>query len=258
MAENTEGATGPDDDRLVVLVPCLNEENNIIPTVEDIMRVVPTLPMKVGLLLIDDGSTDGTADKMRLLCERYPDHCEMQVNPQNLGLGRTVLNAYEVIPEGTWVTVMPGDNEIVFDSIRNFIDIRHDYDIILGYLQNPIIRPFSRRLMSKAFTTTINFVYSYSYRYLNGVKMYRVECFKGLEVLSSGHAFNAELLGKALLRNAHLRIGEAAFIARGRTHGATKAVQPGAVFNAIREVYVGYRSVARYRRHVTRSGGSYY
>jgi hypothetical protein len=80
--------------------------------------------------------------------------------------------------------------------------------------------------------------------------MYRVRCFQGLEVVSSGHAYVSELLAKAILRDPHIRIAEAPFILRGRATGQSKALRPMSVVQAVREVMVGKRSVDAFRRKI--------
>jgi len=233
-------------DQLTVIVPCKDEAENIERTIESIDRVLPELDVQVHILMVDDGSTDGTSDVMEKICEQRSD-CEMLVQEINRGLGRTVLNAYHHIPEDHWVTVFPGDNELVFDSIKKFLAMRDEHDLILGYLQNPVIRTVVRRVASTLFSTVVRFVYGYPYQYLNGMKLYRVRVFKDIDVISTGHAFNAELLAKAILREPSLQIGEAPFIARGRATGATKAFRPGSVLIALRDVFWGYKSVCDYR-----------
>jgi len=203
--------------------------------------------------LIDDGSTDGTATVMERLCDTRPG-VRMHQNPENLGLGRSVMNAYQRLDPESWVTVVPGDNEFVFDSIEAFLELRHRQDVILGYLQNPVIRPLRRRLASSVFTALANFLYGFDYRYLNGMKMYRAWAFRDIQVESGGHAYVAELLAKAVLRTPRLRIGEAPFAARGRSAGDSKAVRPSAILRAVRDVWVGRSSVTDYRREVIAEG----
>jgi hypothetical protein len=82
------------------------------------------------------------------------------------------------------------------------------------------------------------------------MKLYRLEVFKGLEVLASGHAYNAELIAKAILRNPFVRITEVPFVARGRTGGETKAFRPTSVARAVEEFVRGRVSVNEYRRNV--------
>lgn len=241
------------DELLTVIVPCLNEQGAIETTVDEILALVPELPVRVQVLLIDDGSTDDTWTVMERLAAEHPEIL-LHRNPQNLGLGRSVMNAWERLPADSWATVIPGDGEIFFDSIRNFLDVRDRYDVILGYVQNPVVRSFERRVASTAFLRVVSALYGFRHQYLNGMKMYRVGALAGLEVKSGGHAFNAELLAKAVLRNPKLRIGEVPFVWRGRSAGQSKAFRPKAIFRAMREVWQGVREVDRYRERVLAGG----
>jgi glycosyltransferase involved in cell wall biosynthesis len=231
------------DELLTLLVPCFNEEHNIEHTVRGIFA--EALPVTLDVLLVDDCSTDGTLGVMERLAERYP--VRIRRNPENLGLGRTVMSAYASIDPDSWVCVIPGDNEFDFRSIHRFLDARHDLDVVLGYIQNPVIRPFERRIGSWAFTKTVATLYGFPYQYFNGMKMYRCRAFSQLEVISSGHAYIPELLAKAVLRNPALRIGQVPYITRGRATGETKAFQPKSIWKAMREVARGKASVDAYR-----------
>jgi hypothetical protein len=84
--------------------------------------------------------------------------------------------------------------------------------------------------------------------------MYRREVFDALDIVSGGHAFMAEMIAKAQLRQPHLRIGEVPFVARGRARGRSKAIRLGSILRAVRDVWRGARSVARYREQVIRGG----
>lgn len=245
------GAGTAEREKLVVIVPCYNEEKNVRTTVASIQAVARELPLDTRILLIDDGSTDGTRAEIEALAREVG--IEAIFNERNLGVGRSLLNTYERIEPGTWVTIMPGDNEVDFRSIKRFVDLRGSYDIILGYLQNPVIRPLRRRVLSLAYMRTVQILYGFPFRYLNGMKLFRVDAFRGIEVHASGHAFNSELLAKAILRDPSLRVGEAPFLARGRATGFSKAIRPGAVWQSVREVGVGLRSVSAYRDRVIKA-----
>jgi len=144
----------------------------------------------------------------------------------------------------------PGDNEFMFRSIHGFVDMAAQYDMLLGYIRNPIIRPLTRRVASQAFVTTVRFLYGFPFQYLNGFNVYRLEYVRGLPVISSGHSFFPELVAKAQLRHPDLRIGEVPFAARGRAIGDSRAFQPRSIAKAVREVVVGHRSTAAYRDKV--------
>jgi glycosyltransferase involved in cell wall biosynthesis len=233
---------------LTVLVPCFDEEGNVAATVADIQSYRASLPTELRLILIDDGSTDGTRERMEELTTLH-DNVLVRVNPKNMGIGRSVMAAYEDVPDGSWVTVMPGDNEFHFASIQNFLALRDHFDLMLGYIQNGVVRPMHRRLASHLYMASVRTAYGLPYRYLNGMKMYKVEVFKGIEVTSTGHAYNAELIAKAILRNPFLRITDVPFVLRGRRDGTSKAFRAGSVATAAKEFLRGRASVTSYRRN---------
>ena len=109
--------TESDKELLTVIIPCINEEESIALTVEDVLSYEEEIDVRLELLLIDDGSTDATLDIMRALAEEHS-NVRVQVNERNLGVGRSVMNAYEQIDDASWITVVPGDNEFHFASIH--------------------------------------------------------------------------------------------------------------------------------------------
>ena len=238
---------------LTVIIPCYNEENNIEKTFHDVQRVIPCLPLDAKVMLIDDGSLDNTWAVMERIKNEFPNTLLVR-HPKNTGVGRVVLEAYKVLPSDTWVTVIPGDNEIMFESIKNHLALRGDFELILGYFQNAVIRPFRRRLASALFSLFVRVFYGLHYRYLNGLKLYRASIFKDIEVLSSGHGFNAELIAKAVLRKPDLRIGEAPFLSRGRQYGRSKAFKLSSILKSLFEFFRGYKSVSAYRQKIIQKG----
>ena len=246
------GKTKADDELLTIITPCMNEERLVGATIDEIMEVAPTLPVRLEVVMVDDGSTDGTRAEMERLCEKYP-NVRMKVQEKNLGISRSVYDTVEELDPNSWVSCFPGDHEMVFQSIRGFLAIRDDYDLILGYLQNSVVRTIPRRVGSAAFTTVARGLYGFPWRYLNGIKLYRASTFSGIRIVSGGHAANAELIAKAQLRNPKLRIGEAPFVARGRSVGESKAFRPASVVEAVKATYMGYRSVVAFRHKHVRS-----
>jgi glycosyltransferase involved in cell wall biosynthesis len=54
------------------IVPALNEEGNIDEFCRQYVEMAQDVPFETELVFVDDGSTDGTLDKIRLAAERYP------------------------------------------------------------------------------------------------------------------------------------------------------------------------------------------
>lgn len=71
----------------LVIIPTYNEKENI----EDIITAVRNLPMDFHILVIDDGSPDGTADLVRGMMHTYPDSVFLVERSGKLGLGTAYL-----------------------------------------------------------------------------------------------------------------------------------------------------------------------
>ncbi len=239
----------PKRERLVVLVPCLNEEANVAAAAQAVLAEADKLPMELAVLLLDDGSTDGTRQVIEQLCKDEP-RCHAIFHEKNQGVGATFVEGVNWANDEDWVTVHPGDNEFDFWSIHRFVAMRKDFDLILGYPQNAIVRTTTRRLASLAFHLVTQVTYGFEYRYLNGFWLFRARHFKGIPVKSGGHAFCPEFIAKAQLRYPSLRIGEAPYVSRGRKVGGSRAFTPKAIFRAVREFGIGLHEVAQYREQM--------
>ena len=72
MADTNDGEPGAGHEKLCVLVPCLNEEELVRRTVEEVLRHANTISIPVEVVMIDDGATDGTRAVMQELNELNP------------------------------------------------------------------------------------------------------------------------------------------------------------------------------------------
>ncbi len=77
-------------DRKVVIIPTYNEKENI----EAICRKVFSLPGSYHILVIDDGSPDGTAGIVKLLQEEFPGQLHLLERSGKQGLGTAYLKGF--------------------------------------------------------------------------------------------------------------------------------------------------------------------
>jgi glycosyltransferase involved in cell wall biosynthesis len=75
--------------KLSVLIPVYNEER----TIDEILRLVTSEPTEKEVVVVDDGSTDGTREKLKAWDGRAGVRVILQ--PENLGKGRAVRTALE-------------------------------------------------------------------------------------------------------------------------------------------------------------------
>lgn len=75
----------------IVIIPTYNEKENI----EAIINAVLNLPRAYDILIIDDGSPDGTASIVKQMQEAYPDQLFMIERRGKLGLGTAYIAGFK-------------------------------------------------------------------------------------------------------------------------------------------------------------------
>jgi glycosyltransferase involved in cell wall biosynthesis len=141
--------------KLIVQIPCYNEEHTLPETIADIPRQVDGID-QVELLIIDDGSTDRTVEVAK---ELGVDH--IIVNKQNLGLARTFRKGLdECLKRGADIIVnTDGDNQYYGGDIPKLVVpiLQDKADIVVGDRQTSTISHFSpfKKLLQKFGSATV-------------------------------------------------------------------------------------------------------
>ena len=78
-------------DKKIVIIPTYNEKENI----EAIIRKVFSLPKDFQVLVIDDGSPDGTAGIVKKLQEEFPERLHLLERSGKQGLGTAYLTGFK-------------------------------------------------------------------------------------------------------------------------------------------------------------------
>jgi dolichol-phosphate mannosyltransferase len=74
----------------LVVIPTYNEKENI----EKMIRTVFALPKKFHLLIVDDGSPDGTGDIIKTLQKEFPGQLHLEERQGKLGLGTAYIHGF--------------------------------------------------------------------------------------------------------------------------------------------------------------------
>jgi glycosyltransferase involved in cell wall biosynthesis len=184
---------------LTLVIPAFNEELRIGPTLERLHAHLAARSMSYEILVVDDGSSDGTGDIVRGNADRFP-RVTLLVNERNLGFGSTYRRGVTAATR-EHVVMVHGDNAWSADTLAALFARVGDADIIIGFTRNMWrARPLGRTLISKAFTLIVNIITGRRLNYYNGLQIHRADVLEGLAIQSSGYGFQAEVLVKALRR----------------------------------------------------------
>jgi dolichol-phosphate mannosyltransferase len=182
---------------LSIVIPAYNEAENILGTLTNVTRALAPLHLDAEILVIDDGSTDGTSDLVRTHAERFP-RVALLTNERNRGFGWTYRRGVASATRDH-IVMVHGDNAWGAETLRAFFSHTGDADIIIGYTRDMWrSRIWTRAAISKAFTLLVNTITRRRLTYYNGLQIHKAAVLKSLSVQSSGYGFQAEVLVKAL------------------------------------------------------------
>jgi glycosyltransferase involved in cell wall biosynthesis len=116
---------------LMVVMPVYNEEECIVAVVRSWHDELAALGLDFALLILNDGSKDGTARAL----ETFADTPRVRVvNKPNSGHGPTILQGYRVaVEEAEWVFQCDSDDEMKPASFPKLWQKRHKYDALFGF-----------------------------------------------------------------------------------------------------------------------------
>lgn len=98
------------DMRLSVIIPVLNEQT----TIQQITSRVLAEPHEKELIIVDDGSSDGTCEILQQLAEQNPGQIKVVVHPDNRGKGAAVRSGLE---QATGELVIIQDADLEYDPV---------------------------------------------------------------------------------------------------------------------------------------------
>lgn len=204
---------------LSVLVPAYNEAQNLGPAVQDVLTAGAGLD-DLEVLIVDDGSTDGTREVAEQLARAHP-----RVLALHHERNRGFVAAYDTAvaqARMSYFTFVPGDHEVASESVRNIFAAIGSADLVVPYHATPWRRPWLRRVLTWVCTTEVNVLFGWRLRYYQGPVVYPTALARALPRQARGFFFATEMLVNAL--DAGYSFKEVGLAHQERAYGRSKAV----------------------------------
>jgi dolichyl-phosphate beta-glucosyltransferase len=197
---------------LSVVVPCYNEEPRLAASLAGVRRFLEARGSGFELILVDDGSSDGTAAVIRQAEREHSDVRAVLLFP-NRGKGRALAEGVQA-SRGELVLVSDADFSAPIDELSRLEDaIAGGADVAFGSRAAPgareVEQPLHRRAMGKAFNRMVQVLLLPGiWDTQCGFKLFRGSVARELfaELETDGFAFDVEILHRA--RRAGYRIRE--------------------------------------------------
>jgi len=212
----------------IIIIPTYNEKENI----EKIIRKVFSLEKSFHILIIDDGSPDGTADIVKSLQKEYKSNLHIEERKGKLGLGTAYIHGFKwaLRKDYNFIFEMDADfshnpNDLLrlFDACSN-----NGSDVAIGsrYVKGVSIVnwPMMRLLMSFFASKYVKFITGMPiHDSTAGFKCYKrkvLETIKLDDIQFIGYAFQIEMKFKAWKYG--FNVTETPVIFTDRTEGTSK------------------------------------
>ena len=209
----------------IVIIPTYNEIENI----EKIIRAVFGLEKKFDILIIDDGSPDGTAAKVKeLMSQEFNGRLHLLERSGKLGLGTAYIKGFKWALERDYEYIFEMDADFSHDpkDLPRLYAACHDegYDVAIGsrYVSgvNVVNWPIGRVLMSYFASKYVGFKVNDT---TAGFKCYKRRVLETIEldkIRFKGYAFQIEM--KYTAYKIGFKIKEVPVIFVNRREGVSK------------------------------------
>lgn len=177
-----------------VVVPCHNEEMNVSTLVDQLRMLYDGYIHEI--ILVDDNSTDGTADVIRRLAHEDPRVRPVIRTPPN-GVGRALADGYSAAT-GRYVMSMDCDFVHLLPDMRDLFDAAAEgADVVIGsrFSRHSVLLnyPLSKILANRGFHLLARLVLGRRFRDVtNNLKLMRREVVEQIVLQEPGFAANAE------------------------------------------------------------------
>jgi len=189
-----------------VIMPAYNEEETIEEAVVRTVEVLETINLEWEIVVVDDGSTDSTFDKVNKLENCYG-NIKALTYKQNKGKGFALKYGFEH-SSGDPIVFLDSDLDIDPSAISQFLKIleRDGADIVVGSKRHPMSKveyPLKRRMLSDVYCLMIKVLFNLGVKDTQvGLKVFRRKVLEEVmpRILVKRYAFDVELLANAVRR----------------------------------------------------------
>jgi glycosyltransferase involved in cell wall biosynthesis len=170
--------------KVSTIVPALNEEGNIDEFCRLFAQMLEKATFQGELVYVDDGSTDGTLDKIKAAAEKYS-FVRYASHHRNRGLTQALQTGFATATGGIYV-FYPADLQYLPEDIPTLVaPIFNGADISTGWKQGR----YSKKFVSKVYNWFSRTIFGLKVHDLNSVKAFRREVVDTIFLRKDWHRY---------------------------------------------------------------------
>jgi glycosyltransferase involved in cell wall biosynthesis len=218
-----------------IVVPLFNEEENIGPLVKNIIKFVGPDPDFLEIVLVDDGSSDSTAELAAHLTDK-DSRIRLVQHECNKGLGAAIRTGLKAA-QGDLVLYTDADLPFDFSLIPQLLSQASEDRVVTGYRLNRG-EGAKRWVLTKGYNFIIWFFFGLYLQDVNfACKIFPKSFLQKTRLNSDGSFIDVEILLEA--RRKGLQIVERPMVYYPRQHGLSTLSRPKVILFILKEMF-GY------------------
>ena len=240
--------------KISLVFPAFDEEASVDALLDAALRLAPELGESFEIILVDDGSRDGTAAVIERR-SRGDDRIRLVRHPSNRGYGAALRSG---LREARGELVFFSDADLQFDlgEVTQLLQHTDRFDVVVGY-RSPRRDPWGRRAIATLWGIAVRALFGLRIRDIDcAFKVFRRPVLESMPIESIGAFVNTEILARA--KRAGWRIHEVPVTHHPRRFGRQSGARPRVILRALIELASLYRELSapekrRGRRRATKS-----
>lgn len=206
---------------LSLVIPMYNEIDNVAPLLQRVHQVLGTYPHPWELVLVDDGSSDGTADTIRSEAAAYGEHVRLVELARNFKQTAAMQAGIDAA-RGDVIATLDGDLQNDPVDIPRMVArlLREDLDLVAGWRKDRKDGLWLRKIPSRIANRLIARLTGVQLRdYGCSLKVFRAAALKKLRLYGEMHRFIPAWLSTVTQPR---RIAQEVVLHHPRVHGVSK------------------------------------
>ena len=222
--------------RVSAFFPAHNEAENIEALTEATVKVLDDHVDEFEVLIINDGSTDGTRELADQLAERFPQVRALH-HAVNRGYGGAVKTGIASCTLD-WIFFTDGDGQFDVGELPKLLAHAAENDAVVGYRINRQ-DPQHRKLFAFCWGQLIRLLFGFKVRDLDcAFKLFRRQYFEGIELKAEGAVISVEIF--SILTRNQARIDQVGVNHLPRRAGQQSGGSPKVILRAFKELLLLY------------------
>lgn len=204
--------------KVAIIIPAFNEKDNLIPLMQEIDSVVKSDKRSYEVILVDDGSVDGTFEEGKKLKEKYR-YLKVYSHRTNLGKTEAILTGFRHVAAQALV-IMDADLQFDANDIPRLLEeMEKGYDIVTGWKQGA----YQKKLVSGVYNFLSRCLFRLPIHDQNAIKALRSNVLEEINLRKDWHRYIVALavskgfsVSEVKVKLRERKFGESKYTGKGR------------------------------------------